>query len=106
MTLEFLKAQGRKKDYTELLPDNDASYDEVIDIDLDSLEPMIAQPHSPDNVCKVKDIAGMKVHQIIIGSCTNSSYKDLMTVAGALKGKHVHPNVSFAIAPGSKQVLK
>ncbi|MBU1626207.1 aconitate hydratase [bacterium] len=105
-TREFLKAQGRESDFVELKPDKDAQYDEIIEIDLSTLEPMVAQPHSPDNVCKVKDLTNLKVHQVIIGSCTNSSYKDLMTVAGILRGKKVHPEVSLGIAPGSKQVFE
>jgi len=106
VTKEFLKAQGRVKDWRELKPDKGCSYDEVVTIDLNKLVPMIAQPHSPDNVCRVKDLEGKKVDQVIIGSCTNSSYKDLMTVAAILKGKKVSPDVSFAIAPGSKQVFE
>ena len=105
-TKEFLKAQGRVKDWKELKADKGCDYDEVITIDLNKLEALIAQPHSPDNVCKVKDIEGKPVQQVIIGSCTNSSYKDLMTVAGLLKGKKVSPDVSFAVAPGSKQVFE
>ncbi len=105
-TKAFLKSQGREKVWRELKPDADATYDEVIEIDLSRLEPLIAQPHSPDNVVKVKDIAGARVHQVAIGSCTNSSYVDMMTVAGALKGKQVHPDVSLVISPGSRQVLE
>lgn len=105
-TKEFLKAQGRVKDWKELKADKGCDYDEVITIDLNKLEALIAQPHSPDNVCRVKDIEGKPVQQVIIGSCTNSSYKDLMTVAGLLKGKKVSPDVSFAVAPGSKQVFE
>ncbi len=105
-TKDFLTAQGRVADWRELKADDDAHYDEVINIDLDTLEPMIAQPHSPDNVVRVSEIAGKKVNQVCIGSCTNSSYLDLMTVAGLLKGKTVHPDVSLAISPGSKQVFE
>jgi aconitate hydratase len=105
-TLAYLKAENREKDYRPLEADPDADYDEVVEINLDELEPMIAQPHSPDNVTKVKDIEGIKVDQVAIGSCTNSSYRDLMTVAAALKGKTVHPNTSLVISPGSKQVLE
>ncbi len=105
ITREFLKAQGREEDWRELLPDEDAEYDEEIEIDLSSLEPLVAQPHSPDNVVKVSEIAGLKVDQVAIGSCTNSSYADMMKVAAILKGKTVHPDVSLVIAPGSKQVL-
>jgi len=105
ITREFLKAQGREQDWIELLPDADASYDEEIEIDLSQLEPLAAQPHSPDNVKKVKEIGKIKVDQVAIGSCTNSSYVDMMKVAKILKGRTVHPNVSLVIAPGSKQVL-
>ena len=105
MTREFLKAQGREEDWVELKPDADALYDEEIEIDLSSLEPLAAKPHSPDNVEKVKDIGKIKVDQVAIGSCTNSSFMDMMKVAKILKGKTVHPDVSLVIAPGSKQVL-
>ena len=105
ITRQFLKAQGREHDWIELCADADAVYDEVIDIDLSSLEPLAAMPHSPDNVAKVKDIGKIKVDQVAIGSCTNSSYTDMMKVAAILKGKTVHPDVSLVIAPGSKQVL-
>lgn len=104
ITREFLKAQGREEDYTELSSDPDAVYDEVIDIDLSALKPMAACPHSPDNVKTIEELAGGKIDQVCIGSCTNSSYLDLMRVAAILKGKTVHPDVSLAIAPGSKQV--
>ncbi|MFZ5516042.1 MAG: aconitate hydratase [Candidatus Zhuqueibacterota bacterium] len=105
-TREFLKSQGRENVWTELKPDANASYDEVIEIDLSKLEPMIAQPHSPDNVCKVSEVAGKKVHQVAIGSCTNSSFADMMIVANALRGKQIHPEVSLVISPGSRQVLE
>lgn len=105
ITLAFLKAQGRENDWTEILPDADAEYDEVIDIDLCSLEPMAACPHMPDNVKTTKEIGKIKVDQVAIGSCTNSSYTDMMKVAAILKGKTVCPSVSLCIAPGSKQVL-
>lgn len=105
VTYEFLKAQGREKDWIELLPDSDAVYEEEITINLNELEPLAAKPHSPDNVEKVKDIGKIKVNQVAIGSCTNSSYMDMMKVAKILKGKTVHPDVSLVIAPGSKQVL-
>lgn len=104
ITREFLKAQGREEDYTELSSDPDAVYDEVLDIDLSTLKPMAACPHSPDNVKTIEELAGGKIDQVCIGSCTNSSYLDLMRVAAILKGKTVHPDVSLAIAPGSKQV--
>ena len=104
-TLSFLKAQDREKDFTLLCADADAVYDEEITVDLSSLEPLTALPHSPDNVKKVKDVKGVKVDQVMIGSCTNSSYLDMMKVARILKGKTVPPHVSLVIAPGSKQVL-
>jgi aconitate hydratase len=105
VTLAFLKAQGREQDWVELLPDADASYEEHIVIDLETLEPMAAKPHSPDNVEKISSIGKIKVDQVAIGSCTNSSYMDMMKVAAILKGKTINPNVSLVIAPGSKQVL-
>lgn len=105
VTHEFLRAQGRAADWVELLPDADANYDEHIVIDLATLEPMAAKPHSPDNVEKISTIGKIKVDQVAIGSCTNSSYMDMMKVAAILKGKTVNPNVSLVIAPGSKQVL-
>ncbi len=105
VTLEFLKAQGRAEDWVELLPDSGAGYDEHIVIDLSTLEPMAAKPHSPDNVEKISTIGKIKVDQVAIGSCTNSSYMDMMKVAAILKGKTINPNVSLVIAPGSKQVL-
>lgn len=104
ITKAFLKAQGREEDWTELKPDGDAVYDEVIDIDLSSLKPMAACPHSPDNIKTIEEIGPQKVDQVCIGSCTNSSYLDLMRVAAILKGKAVHEDVSLSIAPGSKQV--
>lgn len=104
VTRAFLKAQGRETDWTALKADDDAVYDETVSIDLSALTPMAACPHSPDAVKKVDEIGAMKVDQVCIGSCTNSSYLDLMHVASILKGKTVHPEVSLAIAPGSKQV--
>lgn len=104
-TRQFLKAQGREEDYTELKADDDAVYDEVIEINLSELEPLAACPHSPDNVKPIKELEGKKIDQVCIGSCTNSSYLDLMRVAYILKGKKVADNVSLAIAPGSKQVF-
>ncbi len=106
LTRIYLKAQDREKSWKRLSADEDATYDEIIEINLNELEPMIARPHSPDNVCKVKEIAGTKVNQVNIGSCTNSSYMDLMRVAEILKGKTVHPDVSVTISPGSKQVYE
>lgn len=104
ITRSFMAAQGREEDWTELSADEDAVYDEVIDIDLSALVPMAACPHSPDNVKTIEAIGPQKIDQVCIGSCTNSSYLDLMRVAAILKGKTVHPDVSLAIAPGSKQV--
>lgn len=104
ITREFLKAQGREEVWTELKSDEDAVYDEVIDIDLSKLAPMAACPHSPDNVKTIEEIGPKKIDQVCIGSCTNSSYLDLMRVAAILKGKTVCPSVSLSIAPGSKQV--
>jgi len=105
ITKAFLKAQGRENDWIELLPDADAVYDEEVTIDLDAIEPLAAKPHSPDNVEAVSKIGQIKVDQVAIGSCTNSSYMDMIKVARILKGKTVHPEVSLVIAPGSKQVL-
>lgn len=105
MTKVFFKAQGREKDWQLLGPDEDAVYDRVIEIDLNSLVPHIACPHSPDNVKTVNEVAGLKVDQVLVGSCTNSSYRDIMMVAAMVKGKKVHSHVSFGVAPGSKQVL-
>lgn len=105
-TLEFFKAQGREEDWFEFKADEDAAYDEEITIDLNTLEPLAAMPHSPDNVKKVSEIGKIKVDQVAIGSCTNSSYEDLMKVAKILKGKKVHPDVSLVIAPGSRQVME
>lgn len=105
VTYKFMKAQGREKDWKEILPDSDAEYSRVIDIDLSSLKPLAAMPHMPDNVKSVKEIGEIKVDQVLIGSCTNSSLFDMMKVAKILKGKKVHPSVSLGIAPGSKQVL-
>ena len=104
-TLAFLKAQDRADVWSELKADDDAVYDEQIDIDLSQLVPLAACPHSPDNVKSVNEIGKLKVDQVCIGSCTNSSYVDMMKVAHILKGKTVDPSVSLAIAPGSKQVL-
>ncbi len=105
VTRAFLKAQGREKDFRELSADPDAVYDEIVDIDLNSLEPMVAQPHMPDKVDTVKNVGPIKVDQVFIGSCTNSSYQDMMRVARILKGKTVSPDVSLVIGPGSRQVL-
>jgi aconitate hydratase len=105
-TLKFLKAQGRQHQWIELQADEDAEYSEIIELDLSEIEPMIAQPHSPDNVASVKELKGMKVQQVCIGSCTNSSYKTMKTVASILKDRTVHEEVTLFINPGSKQVYQ
>ncbi|UWD48300.1 aconitate hydratase [Clostridioides difficile] len=105
-TLEFFKSQGREDAWMELRPDSDAVYDEEITINLDELKPLAAKPHSPDNVDEVENIGKIKIDQVAIGSCTNSSYEDLMKVAQILKGNKVHKNVSLVIAPGSRQVME
>ncbi|MBQ2786285.1 MAG: aconitate hydratase [Oscillospiraceae bacterium] len=104
-TRAFLKAQGREADYTPVFSDADAEYDRIIDIDLSALKPMIACPHSPDNVVEVASLKDVKVDQVCIGSCTNSSLQDLLKVAAMLKGKTIAPGVSLSISPGSRQVL-
>ena len=105
ITHQFLIAQGRGEDYVPLASDEDAEYDRIIDIDLSSLKPMIACPHSPDNVVEVASLKNVKVDQVCIGSCTNSSLMDLLKVAAMLKGKTIHPSVSLSVSPGSRQVL-
>lgn len=105
VTLRFLKAQGREKDFSFLSPDPDASYAAVLEMDLAELEPMVAQPHMPDQVCAAREVAGLKLDQVVIGSCTNSSYVDLAAVAAILKGRSVPPEMSLVITPGSRQVL-
>ncbi len=105
ITRDFLRAEGREQDYIPLCSDPDAEYDKIIDINLDELVPLIACPHSPDNVVKVSEVAGTKVDQVCIGSCTNSSLLDMLKVAALLKGKTIDPSVSLSISPGSKQVL-
>lgn len=105
VTRAFLEAEGRGEDYRALASDDDAVYDKVIDVDLSSLKPMIACPHSPDNVVEVESLKGTKVDQVCIGSCTNSSLFDMLKVAALLKGKTIKPEVSLSISPGSKQVL-
>ena len=104
-TRKYLAMQGREKDYAPIAADQDAAYDGKIVIDLDKLEPMMAQPHSPDKVVPIREIVGMKVDQVCVGSCTNSSLYDLMVTAAILKNKHVHPNVSMTVTPGSRQVF-
>ncbi len=106
MTRIFLRAQKRHDDWQEIRADLDAEYDRIVDIDLSHIVPLTAKPHSPDNISPVRDVGGIRVDQVCIGSCTNSSYKDLATVARILKGNVVHPEVSFIIAPGSRQVLE
>ena len=105
VTRAFLKAQDREADWQALSADADAVYDETIEIDLSTLEPLVARPHMPDNVVTVAEAGPIKVDQVFIGSCTNSSYQDMMRVARILKGKRVHPDVSLVIGPGSRQVL-
>ena len=105
-TLEFFKSQDRENEWIEIGPDKDATYDEEITIDLSKLKPLAAKPHSPDNVEEVEKIKNLKIDQVAIGSCTNSSYEDLMKVAKILKGNKVHENVSLVIAPGSRQVME
>ncbi len=105
-TRKFLKAQGREADWVEMKADDDAEYDKVIELDLDKIEPLAAAPHSPGNVVRVSDMNDMKVDQVMLGSCTNSSYKEIATAAKIMKGKKVHPDVSFGVAPGSRQVLQ
>ncbi len=105
-TRRFLKAQGREGDWTSMAADEDAVYDKVVEIDLGAIEPLAAAPHSPGNIVKVSEMTGTKVDQVLVGSCTNSSYKDMVTVARIMKGKRAHPDTSFGIAPGSRQVLQ
>ena len=106
VTRRYLAAQGRDASWSEWVPDADAGYDEMLEIDLDQLEPLIACPHSPDNVKKVREVAGTPVAQVAIGSCTNSSYTDLMTVASMLKGKVIADGVSLGVSPGARQVME
>ena len=105
VTRKFLAAQGREEDYVPLSSDPDAEYDKIIDINLSTLKPMIACPHSPDNVVAVETLKDVKVDQVCIGSCTNSSLYDMLKVAAMLKGKTIHPSVSLSVSPGSRQVL-
>lgn len=105
ITHEFLKHQQREQDYMELKADEDAVYDRIIELDLSTLEPMIAMPHSPDNVLALSEVLGLKVDQVAIGSCTNSSYTDMMSVANMLHDKAIDTGVSLVISPGSRQVL-
>ncbi len=105
-TRKFLRAQGREDDWISLEADTDAEYDKVVELNLGEVEPLASAPHSPGNIVKVSDMDGTKIDQVEVGSCTNSSYKDLMTLAKILKGKRVHPDVSLGVAPGSRQVLQ
>lgn len=105
-TLKFLSAQKRKNDFVRLEADKDASYAKIVEIDLSRIEPLTAKPHSPDNIATVKSMKKIPVNQVCLGSCTNSSYQDLVTVAKVLKGKVAHPDVSFVLATGSRQVLE
>ena len=102
----YLRAQGREAAYSEQCPDVDAEYDERLLVELDKLEPLIALPHMPDKVVPVREVAGTPVDQVNVGSCTNSSFQDLMTVARILKGRTIHPRVSFTVSPGSRQVYE
>lgn len=104
-TKQFLDAQGRGDVWQEIIADEDARYDKTVTIDLEKIEPMMAAPHSPGNISSVISLSGTRVHQVLIGSCTNSSYRDLKTVARILDGKKVHPDVELGIAPGSRQVM-
>lgn len=104
-TREFLKRQGREEDYVEIKADEDAEYEEVLKIDLGEIVPLTAQPHSPDAVEEVKNLK-IKVDQVAVGSCTNSSYQDMMKVAKFLEGRRVHPEVSLVIAPGSSNIIR
>jgi len=105
ITRDFLRRQGREDEWQEIIADEDAEYDRVIDLDLSSIEPMVALPHSPDNVVSVREAGRIKVDQVAIGSCTNSSFRDIMVVAEALSGERAHPEVSFVVAMGSRQVF-
>lgn len=106
ITRDFFQSQDREDQWTEQLPDLDAVYNQIIDFDMGTIEPNIALPHSPDNVRKIREIEGIEVNQVLIGSCTNSSFKDLMTTAAILKGQKIHPAVNFGVAAGSRQVLR
>lgn len=105
-TLAYLERQQRVDAFTPMAGDPDATYDEHVRLDLDTLQPLVARPSSPDNVCPITEVKGTPVHQVAVGSCTNSSYSDLMTVAAMLKGRRVHPSVSLVVSPGSRQVLQ
>ncbi len=106
VTLDYFKRQSRAEDWRPMMADTDAEYDETVEVQLDELEPLMATPGSPDNIQPVEKLAGTSVDQVLIGSCTNSSYHDLMVVSHTLQGRHVHPRVSFAVNPGSRQVVQ
>lgn len=106
VTRAFLKAQGREQDWMELVADADATYDQVLELDLSQIEPMAACPHSPGNIATIASLAGKTVNQVLIGSCTNSSYRDLKTVALMLRGKKIHQDIEVGVAPGSRQVVE
>ena len=106
MTRAYLKMQGHESSWRALAPERDAAYDQVVELDLSTLEPMVARPQSPDNVCPISEVEGTPVDQVCIGSCTNSSFRDLMTVANILKGRYVNPRGSMTVTPGSRQVLQ
>lgn len=106
ITRQFLKAQRRESDWTAFAADDDATYHKVIELDLDTVVPLMAKPHSPDAIATVKGLAGTRVDQVMVGSCTNSSYRDLMIVASMLKGRRIFPDVSLGVAPGSRQALE
>jgi aconitate hydratase len=106
VTRDFFRAQHRKDEWSELLPDAGAHYDRTIEIDLGRIEPNIALPHAPDNVKKIKEVEGIEVDQVLIGSCTNSSYRDLMITAALLKDRKCHPHLGFGVVPGTRQVLR
>ena len=106
LTRDYFRRQGREQDWKLLGPDPDAQYDETMEINLSELEPMMACPGAPDNIKKAKDVQGIDVQQVLIGSCTNSNYRELMTVAYLLKDRKIHPNITMAVNPGSKQVLE
>lgn len=105
VTRQWLRAQGREREWVSLHPDIDAVYDEEINIDLSLLEPLVARPFLPDNVVPVKEVTGIRVDQVMFGSCTNSSLRDILTIAHMLKGKRIHPNVDAGLSPGSRQIL-
>ena len=106
VTKAFLKSQQREEQWVALKADDDAEYEQIVEIDLSKIEPLAATPHSPGNIETVENLSGMKVDQVAVGSCTNSSYRDLMTVAKVVEGKTAHPDTSFVVAPGSRQVLQ